>query len=265
MMSCASFSLVCRTLAAAIVCATLAVVPRAAGAQTLSGRVVDGASGHPLAGAVIVLGGRRANADTIGRFVMSRLIPGKWRISLRSLGYTPFDSLIDLESYDTTRVEIKLIRLGPLLDTVNVTAPADVPTRLVEFEARRARKLGRYITPVEMRKNDERGFADVLRRLPGLGLQEGDRGIFLYSPTQQPPGALRGNALKPCYVQIVLDGVSIYQMGFGGSPDGPPDVSLLVTRNFDAVEYYSSPSRTPPEFRTNGATCGTLVLWSRRK
>ncbi len=256
------WSLRCAIVSALVVLSLLA--PRA-GAQTIIGRVVDSASGRPLPGAVIVLGGRRANADTIGRFVMSSLIPGQWRIAVRSLGYSPADSMVSIGNYDTTVVAFALSRLAPLLDTVKISAPAEVAGRLTEFEKRRARGGGRFITPAELRKNDERAFTDVLRRLPGLAFQVGDRGSFLFNRGQQPPGALRGNAGKPCYVQIVLDGVTMYQMDFGGSAEGPPDIEQLATRNFDAVEYYSGPSRTPPEFRTNGAICGTLVLWSRRR
>jgi hypothetical protein len=68
---------------------------------------------------------------------------------------------------------------------------------------------------------------------------------------------------KPCYTQIIVDRVVVYQATDPGVD--PPDISEYLTRSLDGVEYYSSPSRTPPEFRTTGAACGTLVLWTRRR
>lgn len=243
------------------------VPPALVGAQTLTGTVRDSASGRPLAGAVIVLGGRRANADTIGRFTMPALLPGTWRLSARALGYAPSDTMVTIGAYDTTRVQLALVRLGPLLDTVHVSATAiDVPGHITEFEARRLKKVGRYITREELRKADQRAFPDVLRaKFPNLGFEVGERSTQIYSPSQQAPGALRGNATKRCYVQIFLDGIPIFQMTQSGMTSEPPDVNQLLTQNFDAIEYYSGPSRTPPEFRTEGAMCGTLVLWSRRR
>jgi len=65
-------------------------------------------------------------------------------------------------------------------------------------------------------------------------------------------------------VQIFLDGVKI----FGQGPDKnetPPNLDELLVRNLEAIEFYSSPSRTPPEFQTLTAQCGTLVIWTRQR
>jgi hypothetical protein len=246
----------------------LAIVPRIADAQALAGRVVDSSSGQPLPGVVVTLGGRSVTGDESGRFIMANLLPGRWRLELRHLGYTPLDTMVSLETSDTVRVAFAMKRLPPQLDTVSVkaAAPGEMPGEIREFEVRRARATGHFITREELRKNDERRLQDVLRgRLPGLGLQVGDRGTFMYSRSQQPPGALlKGAGGKPCYIQVVQDGVVIYRHG-GMSAEGPPDISQLLTQNYDAIEFYAGPSRTPPEFRTEGAMCGTLVLWTRRK
>lgn len=253
---------------AAWVALALMVAPRVAGAQAVSGRVLDSTSGQPLPGVVVTIGGRSVSGDESGRFIMASLVPGRWRLELRHLGYTPLDTMVSLETSDTVRVVFTMKRLPPQLDTVSVkaAAPGEMPGEIREFEVRRAKGTGQFITREELRKNDERTLPDVLRgRLPGLGLQVGDRGTFMYSRSQQPPHALlKGAGGKPCYIQVVQDGVVIYRHG-GMSAEGPPDISQLLTRNYDAIEFYSGPSRTPPEFRTEGAMCGTLILWTRRK
>lgn len=116
---------------------------------------------------------------------------------------------------------------------------------------------------------DSRDFTDVLRtRMPGLLFRTTAYGVWAYSSSQQAPQALntmrKGNIGQPCYTQIVVDRVVVYQ-ATDDRVISPPDVSEYLTRSLDGVEYYSSPSRTPPEFRTAGAACGTLVLWTRRR
>jgi hypothetical protein len=33
--------------------------------------------------------------------------------------------------------------------------------------------------------------------------------------------------------------------------------------NVEAIELYSSPANTPPQFVTRSMTCGTIVIWTR--
>lgn len=150
------------------------------------------------------------------------------------------------------------------LDTVTITAVGENAGFIHEFEARRVRGSGKFITAKEMREFDDRSFIEVLRtRFSGLAMQTGATGTFLYSRGQQPPRALTDNANKPCFVQLVMDGVMIFTMGPADA--SPPDIAELLTRNFDAAEYYSSAATTPPEYRSTGAICGTVILWSRRQ
>ncbi|HJQ21674.1 MAG TPA: hypothetical protein VJ867_15100 [Gemmatimonadaceae bacterium] len=171
-------------------------------------------------------------------------------------------------------VAVRLAAQTPTpLPPITTSAPAvDAEAgALPDFEARRAKAAGRFITREQLRKEEERTLTDVLRaHLSGIAFQYGATGMYAYNPTQQPPGALNASASNagrtPCYVQLVVDGTTIYQQSSGSAAaDTPPDMSEYAPRTLDGVEYYSSPSRTPAEFRTNGASCGTLVLWTRRR
>ena len=68
-------------------------------------------------------------------------------------------------------------------------------------------------------------------------------------------------APKACYVQVIIDNISVYQ----GQPDEPlfnaDQVNLLAIA---AIEYYT-PSNRPSEFkRAGGGPCGSLVICTKR-
>jgi hypothetical protein len=208
-----------------------------------------------------------SKTDTSGVFSFSAVPAGSWRIELRHVGFTPVDTTIIIGASERAPLTFALQPVQQL-DTMNVSAGRS-STGIPEFEARRARGAGRFLTRDDLRANDERAFVDVLRsRLAGISFQSTAGGVRAYSPRQQAPGALNSrsqNRGSPCYTQVIVDRVPIFHQDNGAGPTEPPDLSLLLTRSFDAVEYYSEPSRTPPEFRSVGAVCGTLVFWSRRR
>lgn len=167
-----------------------------------------------------------------------------------------------------------LVLLAPVLgaqdpmtkpDTITIATLGDQPGFIQEFEARRVRGGGgKFITARELRDMDDRSFTDVLRsKFSGLAFQTGATGTFAYNRSQTPPRALTTNSGKPCFVQIVMDAIMLFTMGPADA--SPPDMAELLTRNFDAVEYYGNSAGTPPEYRSTGASCGTLILWSRRR
>ena len=203
-----------------------------------------------------------------GEFQLAHVPTGRWRLELRRIGFTPLDTLVDASGDSAVVLALRLNVSPTSLDTVNVAARLSSEATIPEFEERREHATGRFIARDELRGMDDRDFIDVLRaRVPGLQFQRSPYGVWAYSPSQQAPQALNAanpKAGQPCYTQIIVDRVVMYQATDISRVD-PPDISEYLTRSLDGVEYYASPSRTPPEFRTSGAPCGTLVLWTRRR
>lgn len=209
-----------------------------------------------------------ATSDARGEFRFSRVPAGRWLFELRRIGFTQLDTIVQVSEHADAVLAFALAVAATPLDTVNVSARSASTTTIPEFDWRRGHATGRFITRDELRAMDNRDFIEVLRaRVPGILFQRAARGVWAYSPSQQAPQALNSanpKATQPCYTQIIVDRVVVYQATDLAGVD-PPDLSAYLTQSLDGVEYYSSPSRTLPEFRTSGAPCGTLVLWTRRR
>lgn len=210
---------------------------------------------------------RAATSDAHGAFRFAGVPAGRWVLEIRRIGFTQLDTVVRVPDQSAATFTFVLNVAPRSLDTVSVHARLPSSATISEFERRRTHETGHFITREQLRAMDDRNFVDVLRaRMPGILFLRSPTGVWAYSPSQQAPQALYSGRGKPCYTQIVVDGVMVYSPTDRLGPGvDPPDISEYLTPALDAVEYYSSPSRTPPEFRTSGAQCGTLALWTRRR
>jgi hypothetical protein len=239
--------------------------PRAASAQeaTFSGRVVSAESGEAIPQARVVLrggGGRAASVDSAGRFSLSGLRPGEYRVEVRALGYELLDAQVRLSS-GTMEIEL---RLDPdPVAVAGVTVRGEAGPREFEFRRRSHSGSGQFLTRGVFERRHGSEFADVLRtHVPGVRMVRDARtgAIYVASGSSHPASALaaRGSNGGYCFAQVIVDGVRI---GSGG--DAAPDLRGYSTDRIEAVEYYRHPSSTPVQFRGGHAECGTLVIWLR--
>jgi hypothetical protein len=63
-----------------------------------------------------------------------------------------------------------------------------------------------------------------------------------------------------CYAQVFVDG----RLMNNQRPTEPFDLNSLSTDLLEGIEFYSGPSQTPSQYATLNATCGVLVVWTRR-
>lgn len=267
-----------------IVGAALAVPGRSMQPQaraSLSGIVWDAGHAAPVVGASVSLAqlGRDVRTDSTGRFWLGAMPPGRYRVEIHRLGYPAVDT-----SLDVSGEAVAIIRVNTnaqALARVDVNAPATVADRMAGFEARRQQGHGRFLTREDLEKAGDRQLTEVILRLGGsLRILRNQSEAYLATTLQQASGALREGCALPggkgaisaeslecgrlrgCLVQVFVDGMKV----FGQGPEKnqtPPNLDEFLLRNLEAVEFYSSPSRTPAEFQTTTAQCGTLAIWTR--
>ena len=114
------------------------------GAQTpepvpVRGQVVDGESGHPVAGALVRLEGLGDRiTDLSGAFSFEAVAPGTYTFSVQMLGYEPFGEPLEVD--EEVRPQVGLVRQPVALDTLLVEV------RDVTVEGRvRAEESGRNL------------------------------------------------------------------------------------------------------------------------
>jgi len=218
--------------------------------RALFGQVKD-SLGHAVAGAEVRARGNVvvAFSDDSGRFHVAQMPVGARGVFVRRLGFAPARAPITPSAGDVDSVRVILRAIAQPLPQITVQDEHDSLSKkvLAEFWSRRARGFGKFLTRDEIEDKRASQFVDVVRNVSGVRIQMA-RG----RPDIRFRGAAFGNP-RDCPPQYWLDGIPLQS---GGADEFSPD-------NVEAIELYSSPATTPPQFNTRNATCGTVVVWSR--
>jgi carboxypeptidase family protein len=266
---------------------------------TLTGRITADSGGGAIsyAGIRIPELERLARADAAGVFRIERLAPGTYVVIAEAPGFKARRAVVTLAAGDSTAQDFVLAKGVHLLATVDVRAkaPPRVSPKMVDFERRRQRGYGRYVTRAELDRVPGRQLEEVLRVVGASArfIKSPNGQTWLISARQDAAhhgfGSLNSDNLRSstCPVQVVLDGIVISsssdptvprprvaasERGGVSDPrtqvqggDDPIDLNMFFSDQLEGVEYYADATMTPLEYRSPAAVCGTLLLWTRDK
>ena len=118
-----------------------------------------------------------------------------------------------------------------------------------------------------------------MSRASGAKLVSGSGGTGDYVASTRPRttgGALQSckgprcgsssDSARVCYSTVYADGHKIFSMSSNPADPGQPPFNLreVSVGQLAAVEFYSSETTTPVEFRDGNSLCGVLAIWYRR-
>ncbi len=185
----------------------LVAVAHVALAQTgmIVGSVARDSMGHAIAGAEVRLAGapRSTTTNYLGEFRVDGLAPGKYVITVRSIGFRPLTDSVDIVGGRVAEREFILAEAPRELDTVRTSAP-EQKYRSAMLNAVEERRLshqgGQFLSDSMLRRLENEKVVDVLNRIGGLitfqkgpgafvasGRSVGDGGMALKSPAPGVP------------------------------------------------------------------------------
>ncbi|HEX2723746.1 MAG TPA: carboxypeptidase regulatory-like domain-containing protein [Gemmatimonadaceae bacterium] len=173
------------------------------------------------------------NTKSDGTFTLSGVRPGTRRLTVRKIGFEPFDKAVEISADGTTDVRLVLGKSVAVLKNVVVRAVRDFGLQRVGFTERKSKRSGYFIDP---------NMVD-LRNGPPVGQ------LVRTLPISRRPGCMR----------YFIDG---HLQAAGSDPD-----EYLSGSEVGAVEVYSS-GFVPAEFvsfTATGRPCTTVVIWTKWK
>ena len=254
-------------------------LPTAAAAQRVTGRVLD-PDRAPIStaeitfqteGGVVVLG---MVSDREGRFQTLGISAGRYWVMVKRIGYesTQMGPLALSES-DSIEVELFMAVDAIPLEAITVTASARPwwehlePPALWEFWDRKEHferlGSGRFYTHGDLKPLGGQAVA----------LAIGDLAPFMFAeahPRRLSSFRIKGTVTisadgSACYPPVYLDGHLLEGMPLGGGRSEPAVIDDWISLSqIAAVEVYRGASDVPGEFRSFGANCGAVAIWSLR-
>jgi hypothetical protein len=236
-----------RAAALSAACAALLVRPAPAQTRaiTVLGYVTDTASAPVPAAEVVVEGvAGTARTDERGAFTLAGLRPGKLVLTVRRLGFRARSDQFRTAPGDTLQILLDLVPVPRELAEVKVTEQRLVRRQrtLDEFDARRGRGFGSFVTRADIERRRPMHTSDVFRSLSGVTVLAGRAGT-----------ELRMTRSRDCAPDIYIDGREMKGYRIDDIP--PSDIG--------GIEVFQGPSETPPRFRRAEAGCGVVSIWTR--
>jgi len=227
------------------------IVGRGSAQVVLAGRVVTDSTKAPIPAAEVVIeaSGKQTRTDADGRFVLPGLPSGIGFVLVRKIGYRPIRLKTLVFGSDTLEVTVQLKQAVVELEPLEVVATA-VPPGMDAYAERRLQGMGSYLDADLLRRSEHRLPSDMLREVRGVAITRDRFGH---------PIAI--SSRSHCPMAVWIDGVRSYTPG---QRQPPPDIDEIPISQLEAVEVYRG-ADTPAELGGLGSSCGTIVLWTRRR
>jgi hypothetical protein len=174
----------------------------------------------------------------------------------------------EVDEEQTAAIEVRMSKqVATELEAVTVSGEAmhTLPLYLREFEYRRMKGFGEFVTREQIEEKGPYRFTDALRLVPSVKVvripPDPDRpwSNLNRNYTIRIKGLTRSGG-GDCVPAFFLDGVPMGPID--DAEEGGPDV-LVFPHDLEGIEVYR-PSTVPPEFRTLDSMCGVVVAWTRR-
>lgn len=209
--------------------------------------VVRDAAGAALQDVTVAIFGNTTRTNARGAFELQTADIDTVTITLRRIGFEPVDALLSARNKQWDTVMVQLEPTAKRLANVNVTEDRTRSALgLRDFEERRKRGLGIFITRADIVERGAFKLSDLLRTKRGVNVVRGKVRFAAYT----------GSRSTMCQPDIWLDGTRSLVM----------EVDELLPSTIEAMELYPYFSTVPIEFQRVGANttpCGTIVIWSR--
>lgn len=263
--------------------ADLALAPAERRMVRMTGVVTDASTTRPLAEATVHLWGtvETARTDSAGRFHLSNVWAGQHRLVIRRIGFQPAAFDLVVPDGADAHLEPGQLAVRPASETLRPIVVVAELGFLEEFNRRRERTSGSFLTREDFEKYSPTQVTDILRHLPNISVranphyrQEGDYRQFVVEGRRalvragEPPSFERvlthdANPLRTVLTETAECPVIFFVNGvyMGTSRDVEIDFSI-ITEDIEAVESYFG-GQIPAQFNRLGASCGVVAFWTR--
>lgn len=239
-----------RSILFALIGCLLGAAQLSAQSGTVTGRVVEGASQEPLAGAAVSVAGRNTVSGADGRFSVSGVPQGAQTVQASRIGFATATQQVNVPNGGTVNVTLTLSSSALLLEEVvaigyGTEEERDV-TGSVEVVTAEDFNTGRVVSPEQLIQGKVAGVQVVDNNEPGGGLNIRVRG-----------GTSVGASNEPLFV---LDGIPL-AVG-GGISAGRNPLNFLNPQDIESVVVLKDASATAI-YGSRGAN-GVVIITTRK-
>jgi Carboxypeptidase regulatory-like domain/TonB-dependent Receptor Plug Domain len=245
-----------------VLLALVLLIPFAASAQTVEGRLVSRETEAAVAGGTVRL--VDADSQVVGQsltasdgvFLLRAPAPGRYFLLASAPGHETSETDAFALDAGGRRVTFVIGRAAVRLDALTVEAAGNARADRLWYggfyERMRAGEGGRFVTREEIEMARPQHVADLLRRFPALDVRVGSYGEFgagrrLVVRLRQPL-----SIRSACWSALYLNGMRVDSNA----------IDTLDPDDIEGIEVYTG-AAIPPQFNGVDSACGVVAVWLR--
>lgn len=166
---------------------------------TIKGKVTDAKTGEGLPGVNVILKGKTigASTDFDGNFTIANVPAGYYSVFASYISYKNYEQDVKLEAGKTITLNIKLEESNVELQGVDVVAERVRATEsAVLMEAKKSDLVINAISAQQIQKSQDRDAAQVVRRIPGITIQD-DRFVIVRGLSERYNTVMLNDVIAP--------------------------------------------------------------------
>ncbi len=195
------------------------------GTGTVTGRVLDQASQRPLQGASVMVGGRTAQTQADGRYLITGVPAGRDTLRARMIGYSPMSRAVTVVAGQTLDADFGLtaqaVNLAEMVVIGYGEQAAGNITGAVTSVSSDEFNTGRVVTPTELIQNKVAGVQVVENNEPGGGTSIRIRGATSINAASDP--------------LFVVDGLPLGTGSGSGISGGRDPLNFLNSEDIESI------------------------------
>jgi hypothetical protein len=196
-----------------------------------------------------------------GRFRITNIPVGQYIVIVKRAGFHATSQVLEVTAKDTLRLSYTLGLLNPNeLAPIVITEKASGPLspRMKEFEARRKRGEGEFMTEDQINKHNPGFPTELLRLFSSISVQptSGGGGEYIYYPVSaRATGGMTSTGQATCFMTVFVDNVPM---------PAPFNLDLLPSpRQMAGIEVYAGAATMPVQYASLNHGCGVILVWTK--
>jgi hypothetical protein len=218
-------------------------------AGQIVGLIEDANTHKPVANAQVRVDGTTqvATSAQTGRFTLDSVPYGTLSVSVRSIGYLPRQSAVDVLDGAPASITLSLITASNVLDTVRVRATRTLADES-GFSERRKAGWGKFFDWEAIDRMQPFETADIVKRSVGVHIASSGLTTRIMMRDQ--------NGMYTCPPLYYLDGRRLLGI------ETTTDLEMIIPpEELASMEVYHDFDSVPADFG-GGFACGAVVMWS---
>jgi hypothetical protein len=199
----------------------------------------------------------KTQGDEFGRFSLQGVALGSGIVEARAVGYMTGRAQTTVRAGSTQQTDIMMGDSVTVLDPVTVVGAYQPYLSIVGFEQRRRNSTGHFLDTTDIHRSGATRFEEIFRMVPGVRVRPNGTG-YMVEVGRGEGGSLNPSVANYCPPAYFVDGV------YFPLPPLQTATVPIVPVEVLAIEVYSNLISAPPQYQRRSATCGVILVWTKR-